>query len=162
LLNQKISNIDSPANEYLKKFEKEIQTDITLESLTQHFTTNNNYQSEKPYLYRRKIKSGDERFESFEIVYDESEKVLAVVFVLKIKLSELQTLFGKSLMHNEPYNESTAFAFKSSNPDIGIIKTRHSKSLTKTKESEYEYSENNNSHKFVDPEFSFVQFDLRQ
>ncbi|MEJ8844566.1 hypothetical protein WG954_19390 [Lacibacter sp. H375] len=112
-------------------------------------------------MYRRKIKSTDRRFESFEIVYDKPEKINAIVFDLKIKLSELEALFGAPIIHNEPYDESTAFAFKSTNPDIEIIKTRHPKWLTKNKEKEFEYSEDNNSYKLSDPEFSFIQFDFK-
>lgn len=148
-------------SEYLKHFEKEIGKSITLESLTKHFITGNNYYTEKPYLYRRKIKSVDNRFESFEIVYDESEKIHAIVFDLKIKLSRLQEIFGQPFMQNEPYSETTAFAFKSVNRDIEIINTRHPNWLTKTKNNGYEYSEkDDDTYTLVDPEFNFIQFTL--
>ena len=141
---------------------KEIQKNTTLEALTKHFSSDDNYHTEKPYLYRRKIKSADRRFESFEIVYDKSERINAIVFDLNIKLSELEALFRTPIIHNEPYDETTAFAFKSTNPDIEIIRTRHPKWLTKTKENEFEYSKDNNSYKLIDPEFGFIQFDIKQ
>ena len=147
-------------NEYLKIFEKEFQRNISLEDLTLHFTSDNNYHTEKPYLYRRIIKSDDKRFENFEIVYDKSKKIKAIVFNLNIKLSELQILFGQPFMQNEPYSNSTAFIFKSVNPDIEVAKTRHPKWLTKTKDNKYEYASNNSSYKLVDPEFNFIQFDI--
>ena len=160
LLNHTITNNRLSTSEYLKNFEKEIQINTTLEALTKHFSNDNNYQTEKPYLYRRKIKSVDPRFESFEIVYDKPEKINAIVFDLKIKLSELEALFGAPIIHNEPYDETTAFAFKSTNPAIEIIKTRHPKWLTNTKEKEFEYSEDNSSYKRIDPEFNVIQFDI--
>ena len=149
-------------SEYLKYFEKEITKNFSLETLTRHFITDNNYYTEKPYLYRRKIKSADKRFESFEIVYDKSEKIHAIVFNLKIMLSKLQEIFGQPFMQNEPYSETTAFAFKSTNLDIDIINTRHIKWLTKTKNNGYEYFENDNTYTLVDPEFSFIQFALKK
>jgi hypothetical protein len=149
-------------SEYLKNFEKEIQKNTTLEALTKHFSKDGNYRTEKPYLYRRKINSSDPRFESFEVVYDKPEKINAIVFDLKIKLSELEALFGAPIIHNEPYDETTAFAFKSTNLDIEIIKTRHPKWLNKIKEKEFEYSEHNNSYKLIDPEFNFIQFDMNE
>lgn len=160
LLNHTITNNRLSTREYLKNFEKEIQKNTSVEALTKHFSSDDNSHTEKPYLYRRKIKSADRRFESFEIVYNNPEKINAIVFDLKIKLSELETLFGAPIIHNEPYDESTAFAFKSTNPDIEIIKTRHPKWLTKTKEKEFEYSERNNSYKLSDPEFNFIQLIL--
>ncbi|MBA2561558.1 MAG: hypothetical protein H0V14_01340 [Chitinophagaceae bacterium] len=162
LLNRTITYSGLSTSEYLKSFEKEIQKNITLEALTIHLTADNNYHTEKPYLYRRIIKSTDRRFEGFEIVHDKSEKIHVIVFDLKITLSELENLFGKPFMQNEPYDEATAFAFKSTNPDIEIIKTRHPKWLTKIKDKLYEYSVDNNSYKLVDPEFSFVQFSIKQ
>jgi hypothetical protein len=162
LLNHTIIDNRLSQSEYLRSFEKEIQRNTTLETLTKHFSNDDDYHTEKPYLYRRKIKSPDPRFERFEIVYDNPEKINAIVFELKIKLSELETLFGAPIIHNEPYDETTAFAFKSTNPDIEIIKTRYPKWLTKIKEMEFEYPEDNNSYKLIDPEFSFIQFDIKE
>src|SRR5258705_7034192 len=113
LLNHITTYNELSKNEYLKFFEKEYHRNINLKDLTVHFAIDNNYHTEKPYLYRRKIKSMDRRFESFEIVHDKIEKIHAIVFNLTIGLNELQALFGEPFIQNEPYSESTLFAFNS-------------------------------------------------
>jgi hypothetical protein len=138
LLNRINTYLGLSISEYLRNFEKEFQKNINLEDLTRHFTSDNYHRTEKPHLYRRIIKSTDRKFESFEIVHDESGKIHAIVFNLNIKLSELQALFGQTFLQNEPYSNSTAFTFNSTNPDIEIIKTRHPEWLTKVKDNEYD------------------------
>ncbi len=147
-------------SEYLKHFEKEIKKSFNLETLTRHFVTDNNYYTEKPFLYRRKIKSADKRFESFEIVYDESKTIYAVIFDLKIKLRQLEAIFGQALINNEPYSDTTSFAFKAKNPEIEIIKTRYSAWLKR--EKGYDFIIEDTSKRIFDPEFSFVQFDIKK
>ena len=147
-------------SEYLKHFEKEISKSITLETLTRHFATDDNYYTDKPNIYRRKIKSTDKRFESFEIVYDNSETIHAVIFDLKITLSILQEIFGQPIMQNEPYSDTTAFAFKSTNTEIEIIKTRYAAWLKKGKGNDFIIEDTSN--RIFDPEFSFVQVDIKR
>ncbi len=147
--------------EYLKTFEKEFQKKFNLEILTSYLSSNNNYYTEKPYLYRRIINSLDERFESFEIVHDKSERISAVVFNVNIQLSELQNIFEMDCIQHEPYSNSTAFIFKSINPDIETIKTRYPEWLTKLKDSEYEFAVDGTSDIVVNPKFSFLQFNIK-
>ena len=138
-----------------------------MQDLTLHFTNEKTYETGVPYLFRRQIKSTDNRFDSFEIVYEKYEKfhyekVRAVVFDLKIRLSEIETLFGEHYIANQPYDESTEFAFKSINPEISIIKTRHPEWLKEVRKRRFEYLLNNQVFTIEDPEFSFIQFNLHE
>lgn len=149
------------AGEFLKIFEREFRKDTNLKTLTNFLSRDNNYYTERPYLCRRIIKSSDQRFEGFEIVYDVPEIIEAVVFSVSIRLSELENLFGEFRTQPEPYSNSTAFIFNSLNPDIAKIKTRCPELITKLKESKYEFSIDHTSERISDPEFNFVQFDIR-
>ena len=146
--------------DYFQKMESLLNKSLSLDVLTDFFT-DEKYEETKPYLTRRKLIPKDKKFSEIEIVYD--EKVEAIVWDIKISLSKLTDIFGNPIMHNEYYSESTAFAFKSKNPDIEIINTRHPESLKKLEsENKYEFTtENGNRIKISDPEFSFVQFSLK-
>ena len=146
--------------EYFKRMEKLIDKSISLNILT-NFFTDKEFTETKPYLTRRKLLPKDKRFSKIEIVYD--EKIKAIVWDLNISLSNLTKTFGKPIMHNNYYDESTEFAFKSENPNIEIIKTRHPESLKKLNgENTYKFkTESGNETKIDDPEFSFIQFSLK-
>ena len=138
-----------------------------MQDLTLHFTNEKTCETGVPYSFRRQIKSTDNRFDSFEIVYEKYEKfhyekVRAVVFDFKIKLSEIEVLFGEHLMANQPYDESTEFAFKSINPEISIIKTRHPEWLKVIGKRRFEYLLNNQVFTIDDPVFNFIQFKLNE
>ena len=96
------------------------------------------------------------------MVYDDKNNVSAIVWDLTIPLSKLTGIFGTPIIHNEPYCDTTAFAFRSANPNIKIIKTRHSEWLKKLKHNNFfEYQDKNNQKiELEDPMFSFVQFTL--
>ena len=111
-------------------------------------------------MNRRKLKPIDTRFDQIELVYDDKNTVSAIVWDLSIPLSKLTEIFGTPIIYNEPYSGTTAFAFKSANPNIEIIKTRHSEWLKKLKYNNFfEYQDKNNQKiELEDPMFSFVQF----
>ena len=146
--------------EYFKRMEKLIDKSHSLNILTDFFT-DEKFTETKPYLTRRKLVPKDKRFSEIEIVYD--EKIKAIVWDLKISLTNLTKTFGKPIMHNNYYDESTEFAFRSENLNIEIIKTRHPESLKKLDgENNFEYkTENGNETTINDPEFSFIQFSLK-
>ena len=147
--------------EYFKRMEKLIDKSLSLDILTDFFS-DNKFTETKPYLTRRKLVPKDKRFNGIEIVYD--EKVKAIVWDLNISLSNLTKAFGKPIMHNSHYDDSTEFAFRSENPNIEIIITRHPESFKKLNgENNFEYkTENRNEITINDPEFSFIQFSLKK
>lgn len=148
--------------DYFKKIEDILSVNYTLEELTKLFS-DQPFTETKPYLIRRQLRPFDNRFSEIEIVYD-NEKVGAIVWDLKILLSQLTDFFGQPHIHNEPYDNSTAFTFISQNPRIQIIKARHPKWLTElTHKNGFEYrDEKNNYIEIKDPEFSFIQFSLAE
>jgi hypothetical protein len=149
--------------DYFKSMELAIDSALSVDELTAYFT-NQPYVETKPYLTRRKLTPNDTRFKQIELVYKDSKKVDAIVWDFTISLSQLTDIFGAPIIHNEPYSDSTAFAFKSNNQDIEIIKTRHPKWLTMIKgKKAFEYQdEDNQKVELIDPEFTFIQFDLQK
>ena len=148
--------------DYFKSIELAIDSALSVDELTEFFTVQT-YVETKPYLTRRRLIPNDIKFKQIELVYKDSNKVDAIVWDITISLSQLTEIFGDPIIHNEPYSESTAFAFKSNNQDIEIIKTRHPKWLTQVKgRNVFEYqNEDNQKVELVNPEFSFIQFDLK-
>jgi hypothetical protein len=149
-----------PLKSYFKTVESMLKSSNTLGELTDFFTIEP-FTDSKPYLTTRKLIPLDKRFKTIELVYKDSTKVDAIVWEIDITLSELIDIFGNPIIHNEPYSDSTAFAFQSDNPCIEIIKTRHPKWLTKVdgKES-FEYEDQKQKKEVTNPEFSFIQFSL--
>ena len=153
--------IDLSLEEYFNYFENNLNKDIDIDLLSKLFTELP-YTEKKPYLIRRQLQPKDKRFEKIEIVYDGDKNVGAIVWWFKVTLRELVHLFGKPILHYEPYSESAAFAFKSENPDIEIIKTRYSQSSESMVELKGdELTEFKNiGNQILDIEFSFLQFNL--
>jgi hypothetical protein len=147
--------------DYFKTIELAINKALSIDKLTD-FLSVDPYSETKPYLTRRQLIPKDKRFKQIELVYKDSNKASAIVWDMTISLSQLTDIFGEPIIHNEPYSDSTAFAFRSNNQDIEIIKTRHPKWLTKFEgKNIFEYQDKDNQKvKLVDPEFSFIQFDL--
>jgi hypothetical protein len=147
--------------EYFKTVELAIDSALSVDELTDFFSTKPFFES-KPYLTRRRLIPKDPRFKKIELVYKDSYKVDAIVWDLTILLSELSDIFGEPIIYNELYSEATAFEFKSNNQRIKVIKTRHPKWLKMLKEKKvFEYQdENNQKLELIDPEFSFIQFNL--
>ncbi len=148
--------------DYFKRIELAINSALSVDELTDLFT-DKAYVETKPYLTRRKLIPNDTRFKRIELVYKNNNKVDAIVWDITISLSQLTDIFGDPIIHNEPYSDSTAFAFKSKNQNVEIIKTRHPKWLTMVNgKKAFEYQdEDNQKVELVDPEFSFIQFDLQ-
>ncbi|QBZ97570.1 hypothetical protein [Flavobacterium sangjuense] len=130
---------------------------LNLDLLTQLFTKSD-FVETKPYLYRRKLIPNDSRFKQIELVYDEDQKVKAIVWDLNITYKDLKDYFGEPIIHYEYYSETTAFAFRSKNQDIEIISTRTSGKLNQLGES---FFENESETKIENPEFTFIQFSLK-
>lgn len=152
-----------PLKNYFEWFEAELTKSIGLEELTELFT-NRPYEEKKPYLIRRQLQPVDERFKKIEIVYDAGKPVGAIVWWFKVTLRELVNIFGKPILHYEPYSESMAFAFMSKNPDIDIIKTRYSQAsndMIELKELE-SVDVKSISDRILNLEFTFLQFDLKE
>ena len=147
--------------DYFKIIESTIGKSNSVDNLTDFFTQHP-FSEFKSYLNRRKLKPFDTRFDQIELVYDDKNNVSAIVWDLGITLSQLTEIFGTPIIHNEPYSDTTAFAFKSINPRIEIIKTRHPEWLKKLKHKNvFEYQDKNNQKiELEDPMFSFVQFTL--
>ncbi|MBB1287419.1 hypothetical protein HRH25_23800 [Flavisolibacter sp. BT320] len=146
--------------EYFQTIETTLNADNPADELT-HLFTDKPFADTKPYLTRRKLIPNDIRFEQIELVYETPKKVKAIVWDLKILLSQLVDIFGKPIIHNEPYSDSTAFAFKSDNPHIEIIKTRPPQWLTQLKDKNgYSYQEGNQRIELVDPEFPLFNLAL--
>lgn len=147
--------------DYFRSIEHSIDSAMSVDNLTNFFTFQT-YSEAKPYLTRRVLKPNDTRFKQIELVYKDSNKVIAIVWGITISLSQLADIFGEPIIHNEPYSDSTAFAFSSSNQEIETIKTRYPKWLTKLEgKNVFEYQDKNNQKvELVDPEFSFIQFNL--
>ncbi len=149
--------------DYFKTIELAIDKIVTVDQLTV-FLTDQSYAETKPYLTRRQLKPIDKKFEQIELVYKDSYKVSAIVWDFKTSLSQLTDIFGEPIIHNEPYSDSTAFAFRSKNENIKIIKTRYPKWLTKLDDKEtFEYLDTDNKKvEIKNPEFTFVQFDINE
>lgn len=147
--------------DYFKSIELAIDSALSVDELTDFFNVQT-YVEIKPYLTRRRLTPNDTKFKQIELVYKDSNKVDAIVWDITISLSQLTDIFGEPIIHNEPYSDSTAFAFKSNNQDIEIIKTRHPKWLTLVKGKKvFEYlGEDKQKIELVDPVFSFIQFTL--
>ncbi len=152
---------DLSLKEYFKLMIDTIPNVCSVEELT-HFFTEEPFTETKPYLTRRILNPKDKRFKNIELVYEECSYVSAIVWELNITLSQLKDIFGEPVINNEPYSDSTSFAFSSANKNISIIKTRHPKWLTWVKEkNSFEYLNSNNQKvELVDPDFSFIQIDL--
>ena len=147
--------------EYFKLMDSTIPNVCNVEDLT-HFFTDEPFSETMPYLIRRKLNPNDKRFKNIELVYEDRNKVSAIVWDINISLSQLKDIFGEPVINNEPYSNSTSFAFSSANENISIIKTRHPKWLTLVKEKNtFEYLNSNNQKvELIDPDFSFIQIDL--
>lgn len=161
-----LSSLDSialgrlPIKTYFQTVKSRLKTSNSLNELTDFFTIEP-YRESKPYLTRRKLIPLDKRFKTIELVYKVPNKVDAIVWEIDITLSELVDIFGDPIIHNEPYSDSTAFAFRSDNPHIKIIKTRHPKWLTKVEGKEsFEYEDQQQKIEVSNPEFSFIQFSI--
>ncbi|MFN5844190.1 MAG: hypothetical protein ACK46O_00640 [Flavobacteriia bacterium] len=152
---------DLSLKEYFKLLIDTVPNVCNVEDLT-HFFTDEPYSETKPYLIRRKLNPKDKRFKNIELVYDDRNKVSAIVWDINITLTQLKDIFGEPLINNEPISNSTSFAFPSTNKNISIIKTRHRKWLTWEQEKNtFEYLNSNNQKvELVDPDFSFIQIDL--
>jgi hypothetical protein len=162
LFNIKQSDLDKLSlKDYFKTIEVALDKNNSVDRLTE-FLTSQPYSETKPYLTRRQLKPIDKRFKQIELVYKDSNKVNAIVWDLNISLSQLKDIFGEPIIHNEPYSDSTAFAFRSKNKNIEIIKTRHPEWLTfKGDKKVFQYADSNKQkHEISDPEFSFVQYDI--
>ncbi len=148
--------------DYFKTIELSIGKNINVDKLSD-FLTVLPYSETKPYLTRRNLIPVDKRFEKIELVYTNKNKINAIVWDISISLSELIEIFGEPIIHNEPYSHSTAFAFKSNNSDIEIIKTRYPDWLTKVKGKDiFEYqSKNNQKTELKNPQFKFIQIDIK-
>ncbi len=153
---------DLSLKNYFKTIESTLEKVYNVDKLTDFFTVHP-YSESKSYLNRRTLTSPDPKFEKIELVYQPlNNNVGAIVWELNISLSQLTEIFGAPIIHNEPYSNSTAFAFKSTNPNIEIIKTRHPEWLKKIRhKNTFEYQDKNNQKiELDDPMFSFVQFNL--
>lgn len=152
---------DLSLNEYFNLMIVAIPNVCNVEDLT-HFFTDEPYSETKPYLIRRKLNPKDKRFKNIELVYEDPNKVSAIVWEINITLTQLKDIFGEPLFNNEPYSNSTSFTFHTANKNISIIKTRHPKWLTWEQEKNtFEYLNSNNQKvELVDPDFSFIQIDL--
>lgn len=148
--------------DYFKMIEESVDDNSDLDTLTKFFT-DKPYTETKPYFTRRKLIPKDERFKDIEIVYDEKKDVKAITWEIIINLNQLIQIFGEPVIHNEPYSASTAFAFKSRNPKIEIIKTRYPEWLSENKNNrEFDYNnDKGESGKILNPEFEFVQFNIK-
>ena len=146
--------------DYFKAIESAIGKENNVDRLTIFFTKQP-FSETTPYLIRRQLMPIDKKFKKIELVYEDRSKVSAIVWELSLSLSQLIEIFGLPIIHNEPYSNTTAFAFKSTNPNIEIIETRHSEWLKKSKNNSFEYLDKNNQKKELeDPMFSFVQFNI--
>ena len=146
---------------YFKTIESKLGKENSVDKLTNFFTAHP-FSETKPYLTRRHLKPIDTRFRQIELVYEKQNTVRAIVWDLNIILSQLIDIFGVPIIHNEPYDYTTGFAFKSNNPNIGIIKTRHSEWLKKlNNKNAFEYKDKTKQKvELKDTVFSFIQFDL--
>ena len=147
--------------DYFKSIELAIDSAFSVDKLTDFFTVQT-YLETKPYLTRRRLIPNDTRFKQIELVYKDSNKVSAIIWDITISLAQLADIFGEPIIHNEPYSDSTAFAFISMNKNISIIKTRHPEWLTKVKSKNiFEYQDKDKQKvELNDLIFSFIQFDL--
>lgn len=152
-----------PLKDYFKRVESGLDSSVTVDWLTGLFT-DLPYEEKKPYLVRRQLQSTDDRFRNIEIVYDTDERVKAIVWNFRnwLSLTQLTEWFGEPIVYNEPYSNTTAFAFKSRNPAIEIIETRYSKWLEKSGSSKGFEMENEEGQKIKvsNPEFGFIQIKL--
>jgi hypothetical protein len=147
--------------EYFKTIESVFDKQMDVERMTKLFSSER-YSETKPYLTRRQLIPADRRFTQIELVYKAPHRIEAIVWDIRVSLSQLTDFFGEPIVHNEPYSNSTAFGFKSKNHDIKIIETRHPEWLTKsTDKRTFEYEGKDKSIKtLIDPEFGFIQFKI--
>ena len=163
LFNIKQSDLNKlTLKDYFKTIEFALDKNNGVDRLTE-FLTEQPFSETKPYLTRRQLNPIDKRFKQIELVYKDSHKVKAIVWDLKISLSQLTDIFGEPIIQNEPYSDSTVFAFRSKNENIEIIKTRHPEWLTiDGNKKTFEYTDKNKQkNKIIDPEFSFIQLDIK-
>lgn len=149
--------------DYFKTVESSITKNMNVDEVT-NFFTNFPYSETNPFLTRRQLNPIDNRFERIELVYSDIDKVKAIVWEFRIKLSMLIETFGEFIFQNEPYSNSTAFLFKSQNQNIAVIKTRHPKWLSKTSNKMvFEYlDENEKCIQINNPEFEFIQISINE
>ena len=163
LFNIKQSDLNKlTLKDYFKTIEFALDKNNGVDRLTE-FLTEQPFSETKPYLTRTQLNPIDKRFKQIELVYKDSHKVKAIVWDLKISLSQLTDIFGEPIIQNEPYSDSTVFAFRSKNENIEIIKTRHPEWLTiDGNKKTFEYTDKNKQkNKIIDPEFSFIQLDIK-
>lgn len=153
-----------PFKEYFKTIESSLGRNNNVDELTNFFSTQP-FSESIPYLIRRKLKPLDKRFHQIELVYDiydNRKNVRAICWDVTLFLSQLIDFFGQPIIHTEPYSDTTAFAFKSANPNIEIIKTRFPDWLEKSKDKDiFVYQDKKNQKaELNDPMFTFVQFNI--
>lgn len=154
-----------PLKEYFGRVAGLLARGIDLSGLTA-FLTQQPFEETRPYLVWRHLLPLDPRFSRIQIVYDPSvaEQIRAVYWDFTVKLSELMALFGQYNLHHEPQGESTAFTFPVIDPALSSIKTRHPQWLTELPKGAgfaYIHPESGERMALPDPEFSFVQFNLK-
>src|SRR4051812_42606716 len=111
----KQSNLEQLSiKDYFKTFEVSLDESINVDELTNFFSSQP-YSETIPYLTRRQLKPIDKRFKQIELVYQDIHTIGAILWEIDISLSELIDIFGEPIIHNEPYSNTTAFAFKSKN-----------------------------------------------
>jgi|SRR6218665_217323 len=144
--------------DYFKFFESFISKNSNIDGLTNLFT-DKEFVDKKPYLYRRALSSRDDRFCKIEIVFDDENKLRAIVWDLEILLSDIVEIFGDFKLVNEPFSNTTAFIFESSNPQISEFKTRCSGWLVKSDslESFVFYDQEKQNIEVHNPKVSFLQ-----
>jgi hypothetical protein len=146
--------------EYFERIESVVDKKMDIERMTELFSLGH-YSETKPYLIRRQLIPADKRFSQIELVYEAPHRIEAIVWHIRVSLSQLTDYFGEPIIHYEPYSNSTVFAFRSKNHNIEIIETRHPGWLTKLTDNTFEYESKDKSiQTLIDPEFSFIQFDI--
>jgi hypothetical protein len=141
--------------------EQAIKGALSVDKLTEYFNAES-YLETKYYLTIRHLILKDKRFKQISLIYKDKNRVDTIIWDITISFSQLTEIFGEPIIHNEPYSDSTAFAFKSSNKAIIIIQTRYPEWLTMEKsKSVFEYQDKDNRKiELANPEFSFIQFKL--
>ena len=157
--------IKLPLKGYFKQIEKNLTGVVDLESLTNLFTSQQ-YEEKTPYLIRRQLRPIDNRFSNIEIVYELGKPVGAIFWYFRkpLSLNQLIDCFGEPIVHNEPYSNTTAFAFRSKNPDIDVIEARCQEWITEMGNSTGGYEmeiEEERKRKIGNSEFNFIGIKLR-
>ncbi len=153
----RLVNLD--LEEYFRVLGKLNFNQLTLEYLTELFTEKK-YLDRKPYLFRRQLTPFDNRFNLIEVVFDESKKVKAICWDLKLKYGDLKKYFGNPILNYSAYSECTEFAFKSLNKTIEIIITRIPGKYLETENGIELLNETNGKNE--SPDFEFIQFTLKK